>query len=457
MGVAHHARRPDGRVLCIPPAASSYGLSLWRRSGHNGNKRAHLLLQIKIGILKRKPYGSPEFQPKAEEPSGSHRMAAMNRSSGSPKCAVSGADLRWRGARADEDGSQSVMSANKPPSVGGLKTRILFVDDEAILREHLAQVLSDDYRVDTAGNGTEALRAVLRAKPDLIVTDIVMPDMDGLELLRILRETPSTQGIPVLLISGQAADEQRIEGLERGADGYLAKPYTERELRALIGSMLHAAQLRADVAGRAAREQAEQRALIERASLLESITDAFYALDAQWRFTYVNQRAIDFYGKEREDLLGQGFWDVFPELIGSVFQQHHERALRERCSVSFETLLPLSARWVDVRAYPTPQGLAVNFSDITQRKHTEQELERALAQLRGREEQLRENEHQLTSEVDAMRRLYALVNRLLGCNDLQTALEEVLEAAGHLAPECRHGQYSTLRSPDPAVAGSSGR
>src|SRR3981081_1923211 len=151
------------------------------------------------------------------------------------------------------------------------KVRILFVEDEATLRDHLAERLSDEYVVDTAGNGNEALLAVMRAKPALVVTEIVMPDMDGVELLKTLRQTPNTRGIPVLLISGRAADEHRIEGFEQGADGFLAKPYTERELRALIGSMLRSAQLRAEAAGRDAREEAEQQAAIERATLLARI------------------------------------------------------------------------------------------------------------------------------------------------------------------------------------------
>jgi PAS domain S-box-containing protein len=309
------------------------------------------------------------------------------------------------------------------------KPRLLFVEDEATLREHLAQQLSDEYLVDTAGNGNEALLAVLRAKPALIVSDIVMPDMDGVELLKTLRQAPGTRGIPVLLISGRAADAHRIEGFEQGADGFLAKPYTERELRALIGSMLRSAQMRTDAAARAAREHAEQRAVVERAQLLESITDAFYALDRQWRFTYVNQRALAYYGKERAELLGKSLWDVFPVARGTTLQKQYERAASEQCSVSFEILSPLTDRWVEVHAYPMPLGLAVNFRDISKRKQSEADLKQALAELHAREEQLRENQRQLAFEVDAMRRLHELVNRLLGCNDLHTALQEVLDAA----------------------------
>jgi DNA-binding response OmpR family regulator len=153
------------------------------------------------------------------------------------------------------------------PEANALKPRLLFVEDEATLREHLAEKLSDLYLVDTAGNGNEALLAVMRAKPALVVSDIVMPDMDGVELLKTLRQSPGTRAIPVLLISGRAADEYRIEGFEEGADGFLAKPYTERELRALIGSMLRSARLRTETAAREARDQAERQAVTDRATL----------------------------------------------------------------------------------------------------------------------------------------------------------------------------------------------
>jgi PAS domain S-box-containing protein len=257
------------------------------------------------------------------------------------------------------------------------KPRILLVEDETLVRGHLARVLSDEYIVDTAGNGREALESVMRASPALVVTDIVMPDFDGIELLKALRSTQRTQMIPVLLISGRAIQEQRVEGYKEGADGYLAKPYTEHELRACIASMLQSAHRRDDAARREAIEQAEQRALADRAALLESITDAFYALDRECRFTYLNQRALDHFGATRETLLGQVVWDVFPVTRGTVFQQEYERALREQGSVAFETVSPISSRWIEVRAYPTRQGLAVYFRDVTDRKVAEEQLREA--------------------------------------------------------------------------------
>jgi PAS domain S-box-containing protein len=106
-------------------------------------------------------------------------------------------------------------------------------------------------------------------------------------------------------------------------------------------------------------------------TILESITDAFYLLDHDFRYVYVNQRALDYYGKQREALVGRLVWDAFPQARGSVFQEQFERAVHERRTVAFEVLSPVSNRWVDVRAYPSAEGLFVYFRDVTDRNRTE--------------------------------------------------------------------------------------
>src|SRR5215216_4900534 len=114
--------------------------------------------------------------------------------------------------------------------------------------------------------------------------------------------------------------------------------------------------------------------------ILESITDEFSALDRQWRFTYVNEQALDVIrrakGEEltREEVLGKSFWEVFPEGVGSVFYEKYHEAMREQKSVHFEACSPFTDRWVEVHAYPSQEGLSVYGRGITERKRAEEQL-----------------------------------------------------------------------------------
>lgn len=254
------------------------------------------------------------------------------------------------------------------------KPRILFVEDELVLRDHLARELARDYVVDTAADGEQALQAVLKQRPDLVVTDLLMPGVDGVELVKTLRSTPSTATTPILMTSGMAPDELRLKGFEFGADSYLAKPYTVRELGIRIRSMLQSTQLRAESARREARERAEQEALAERAALLESITDAFYAVDRKWHITYANQRALDHFGVSRGELLGKVLWDMFPAASATHLEREYRKVMLTGQTGAFETISPITKRWIDIHAYPTPQGLAINFRDISDRKKAEAAL-----------------------------------------------------------------------------------
>lgn len=109
---------------------------------------------------------------------------------------------------------------------------------------------------------------------------------------------------------------------------------------------------------------------------MESITDAFVAYDHEWRFTYANDQSERVTGRRREDLLGRVFWDEFPGTRDSVFEREYHRAVTERVSVSFEEFYPPLNIWVEVRAFPSAEGLSVFFQDITERKALEGERER---------------------------------------------------------------------------------
>ena len=108
--------------------------------------------------------------------------------------------------------------------------------------------------------------------------------------------------------------------------------------------------------------------------ILESITDAFFALDREWRFTYLNQQSERLLHRKREELLGQCLWDKFPEAVGSTFYQEYHRAVTQGVSVEFEAFYSPLNTWFCVHAYPSEQGLSVYFENINERKQFEAEL-----------------------------------------------------------------------------------
>lgn len=120
--------------------------------------------------------------------------------------------------------------------------------------------------------------------------------------------------------------------------------------------------------------QREQAARNQITQVLESISDAFLALNNEWQFTYLNQQAEQLLQRKREELLGQCVWDEFPEAVGSIFHREYYRAVTEQVSVEFETFYPPLNSWFSVHAYPGEQGLSVYFQNINDRKQTQKAL-----------------------------------------------------------------------------------
>ena len=165
-----------------------------------------------------------------------------------------------------EDTASAYASPGSAPDVtlpndGGEKKRVLVADDNADMRHYIRRVLAPHYHVRLAINGEEALAQALADPPDLILADVMMPRMNGFEMIEKLRAVEVTSTIPIIVLSARAGEESRIEGLEKGADDYLIKPFSAVELQARVRTHLSLAQVRerAMEAIRSANQQLEAR------------------------------------------------------------------------------------------------------------------------------------------------------------------------------------------------------
>ncbi len=148
------------------------------------------------------------------------------------------------------------------------RRRVLLADDNADLRDYISRLLvGHGYEVETAADGEAALAALRMRRPDILVSDVMMPRLDGFGLLRTVREDASLRDLPVIMLSARAGDEAKVEGMDAGADDYLTKPFSARELIARVAANITMARLRLEAAEAISVSEAKAREQAERVQL----------------------------------------------------------------------------------------------------------------------------------------------------------------------------------------------
>ena len=184
----------------------------------------------------------------------------------------------WLGASLSQRDNGPSGDESMRPVVDGPRARLIVADDNADMRRYLDRLLSPHWTVELAADGKAAFAAAVAAPPDLVLSDVMMPEMDGVGLLNALRADPRTSAIPVILISARAGEEERLSGLETGADDYLVKPFAAREVLTRVRTHLEMAKVRR-ASEAAARALADTRAALlaqlrqEHAALLAAHED----------------------------------------------------------------------------------------------------------------------------------------------------------------------------------------
>ncbi len=207
--------------------------------------------------------------------------------------------LPYAAAERDEGGS-----ANRP--------HILVADDNADMRQYLTRLLSERYRVEAVPDGQAALDAVRTQPPKLVLTDVMMPHLDGFGLLRELRSDPTTRTLPIILLSARAGEESRVEGMEQGADDYLIKPFSARELLARVQTHLEMARIREE------SEVALRQRTAQFETLLNEAPIGVYLVDADFKLRAMNPTALQMFSNIADFIgldFGQWIRDRWPRPV----------------------------------------------------------------------------------------------------------------------------------------------
>ena len=260
-------------------------------------------------------------------------------------------------------------------SAAPLPARVMLIDDNRDMREYVQRLLARRYQVTAYENGEQALAAVSKNPPDLVLTDVMMPGLDGFQVVKRLRADPQTAAIPIVMLSARAGEEARTEGMEEGADDYLIKPFTARELMARVGAHLAMHRLRSQLSARERElrmkaEKAEQRYR----TIVESISEGFIVLDHSWAFRYINDPAAEIAGRAAADLIGKVVWDEFPGSKESVFGQAYLKAMESGEAQRVEAYYAPLDRWIRENIYPSSEGISVFVQDVSEKRRQEQKL-----------------------------------------------------------------------------------
>jgi PAS domain S-box-containing protein len=304
--------------------------------------------------------------------------------------------LRWLPETGESNIAEEILPAHEllpvpcPPLSNGKassdkRPRILVADDNADMRQYLVRLLSERYEVHAVPDGQAALAAVREYSPELVLSDVMMPNLDGFGLLHALRSDPATRTVPIILLSARAGEESRVEGMEQGADDYLIKPFSARELLARVQTHLEMARIRKQAEEDLRRRTEQFETLLNEAPL------GVYLVDGEFRVRAVNPPALSAF-------------ENIPNLIGTDFKgfmrmrwpQEHADEILSRFRHTLETgepyIVPEWSRWGSqdgdrttyewqINRIPLPEGghgVVCYFRDITDRKRIE-ERERQMA------------------------------------------------------------------------------
>jgi PAS domain S-box-containing protein len=258
--------------------------------------------------------------------------------------------------------------------------------DRERYRHYLLQNNDDRYAVLEADSGATGLALWQTYRPDCVLLDEQLPDLDGLAVLTEIRQRlGQSLFLPVIVLTNQP---HGAIANQTGAEiqDYLVKEHCNAEtLRIAVNAAMRTLQLHQQL-GQCVDQQAELYRQMR--TDWESMTDAYVSLDREWRITYVNQATARLNNLAPEDMIGRTHWDVWPWSVGTIVEQNYRQAMAEQVPVHFEVLYEPLTLWLEIHAYPSLQGLNLYFRDVSHYKQAEAALQQTNQALQQQAHQL---------------------------------------------------------------------
>src|SRR6267378_668925 len=249
--------------------------------------------------------------------------------------------------------------------------RILLVEDHLESRRTLQRLIERrGHEVVGVGSAEEAEVELAKQSFLFLILDWMLPGKSGIELCRELRAAPNGDELFILLVTARDDTQDLEQALEAGANDYLIKPLDPARLNVRLS--VAERRIRALIERNQARAEL-QETVRKMTDILERTSDGFFAVNEDWKFTFVNPRAEKLLERRREDLIGKDFWMEFPEFTRDAFEENYRRAISEQVAVEFEASDTSGKAWFELLAYPSGGGVSVFLRDVTDRKRVEEE------------------------------------------------------------------------------------
>jgi PAS domain S-box-containing protein len=319
-----------------------------------------------------------------------------------------------------------------PVTLSSSRPRVLWADDNADMRDYVRRLLGEQYDVEAVADGEAALAAARARPPDLVLADVMMPRLDGFGLLRALRADPRTMTTPVILLSARAGEESRTEGLQTGADDYLIKPFSAREVLARVEAQVRLSRLRREVAAvaRAGEERLRRILNIDGVGVLVFEASSGTLIDA-------NEAFLAMFGYSREEVAARALtWRTMtpPEYVAASEEQLREFERTGRVGPYEKEYLRKdgSRSWMMLVGANLGDGTFVKYCfDVNDRKRAEAALREAD---RRKDEFLAMLGHELRNPLAPLRSVTeALQRQKLDGPGLERAYAIMDRQVGHLA------------------------